>query len=151
MPERLTQAISRTSPTIAISSPRNPAKTSMWPGIIADAVAVSPFPRFSFGNSRSSPAPIATSSAFACATVTPGLSRPPMISHTASREVSIDALRLGEASAIAEIGTHASLRITVVPWKPSGAMPTTENALPLSATVWPTTLALPPNRRCHSS
>ena len=41
----------------------------------------------------------------------------------------------GDASGVAEIGTHASLRMIVVPWKPGGVTPTMVKGWPLSGTV----------------
>ncbi len=88
---------------------------SMWPGTTAEAIAVSPFPRFSSGCSRSRLWPIAAISAFACAIVVPGRSRPPISSQTARRLVSMSAPNRGDAAAVADIGSHASLRTSVVP------------------------------------
>jgi len=54
----------------------------------------------------------------------PGLRRPPIASHTASRLVRLEAPR-GITSETMLIGTHASVPRMVVPWNPSGATPTT--------------------------
>ena len=79
-----------------------------------------------------------SSSAFACATRDAGLQPSAHDQPHASREVSIDALRRGVASCMAEIGTHASLLHDGRALETfGGATPTTVNGLPLSATVWP--------------
>ncbi len=128
----LPQAISSTSPTTVSSSPA--ALTMFWrkPGLIvacASGRSATLRPALSFAYSLASCVARFLSLASACASVTPGLSRPATLKISARRESMFSFRNPVATCGCAMSGSHrAGCAIVFTPLKPFGAMPTTVNA-----------------------
>ena len=155
----LVQAISRMRKTSAKSSVTNSA-AGVRPGAGTGLDGSTPMlrPLLSSGYARSRSRAMRATSSRACASVTPGLSRPLATIQTTAREVNACEAALtsfgaapGDINvAYAPIGIQKSAMAMFVPVNPGLATPTIVNGSPLRRTVRPITPRSALNRRSHN-